>query len=125
MSLVAEALPAPRSRPMTPATAGGIDVRLHRRWRIGGVLVLAVLNVLDLVTTYAFLDRGVPEGNPIADHLLQTGSAGWVKGALLLALGLAVLRRTPRLSSTCLLWLVNGVYLTVVVVNAMIVAAAG
>jgi hypothetical protein len=106
-----------RSATATPQTA---DERLHRAWRMAGVVVLMVLNALDLLTTYAFLDRGVEEANPIAERLLQTGTAGPLKAAILIALGWSVWRGKPKIASTCAIWLVNGVYVTVVLVNLLV-----
>ena len=97
--------------------------RVHAWWRRGGVILLAVLNVLDLVTTRMFMDRGVEEGNPIAKVLIEANLAGPAKFVLLAALGYLVWTRPPRIATTCLIWMVNGVYATVVAVNTWVVIA--
>lgn len=99
---------------------GAAALRVHHTWRRIGVVLLAVLNVLDLVTTYAFLDKGVPEGNPVAKHLIESGAAGPLKFALLAALGWLVWTRPPKIGTTCLIWMVNGVYACVVAVNTWV-----
>jgi hypothetical protein len=91
----------------------------HQRWRVAGVLVLVVLNALDLVTTDMFLDAGLAEGNPLADVLLQTGTAAPAKAALLLALAYLVWRRRPRIGTTCAMWAVVGIYFAVVSINTI------
>lgn len=96
-----------------------------RELRAIGVALLIVLNVADIVTTAAFLDAGAAEGNPLADALITSGWIGWIKAALLLALGLRVLRGRPRLATTCMLWFVVGVYTTVVTLNLVAVRALG
>ena len=95
--------------------------QVHAWWRRGGVILLAVLNVLDLVTTRMFMDRGVAEGNPIAKVLIEANLAGPAKFVLLAALGYLVWTRPPRIATTCLIWMVNGVYATVVAVNTWVV----
>jgi hypothetical protein len=43
-----------------------------------------------------------------------------LKAAILIALGWSVWRGKPKIASTCAIWLVNGVYVTVVLVNLLV-----
>jgi hypothetical protein len=98
-----------RSRVVQPA-------ELRRAGLIALGLLLA-LNVTDLVLTRLLLDRGGVELNPLADRLLASNSALWVKVALVAALAVYVVRQAPRLIVLCFMWLVVGIYVLVVVVN--------
>lgn len=99
--------------------------RRHRSARLIGVALLVILNVADLVSTDAFLDAGVEEGNPVGAFLLSRGWAGWAKGALLLVLGWRVAKSPPRVGTTCALWFVCGVYAMAVLFNLMVLRAVG
>lgn len=99
--------------------------RQHRRARLIGVVLLVLLNVADLVSTDAFLDAGVEEGNPVGAFLLSRGWAGWAKATLLLILGWRVTQSPPRIGTTCALWFVVGVYAMAVTFNVMVLQAIG
>ena len=92
------------------------EAELQRAGLIALGLLLA-LNVTDLVLTRLLLDRGGVELNPLADHLLASNSALWVKVALVAVLAVYVIRQAPRLIVLCFMWLVVGIYVLVVVVN--------
>ena len=115
---------APAQASTTPATPL-LDDETHRLVRVIALSALIVLNLLDIVTTSAFLQAGVPEGNPIAAAGIEAGWIGVAKAGLLLALGVRILNVKPRLSSTCALWFVTGVYAAVVAVNVAALHAAG
>lgn len=93
------------------------EAERHRLARVIGLALLIVLNALDIISTQMFLERGLQEGNPLADALIQDGSIGWVKSFLLLVLGIRVLNARPRLATTCALWFVTGIYAAVVSIN--------
>lgn len=99
--------------------------RRHRQSRLGALGLLVVLNVADLITTRAFLAAGAIEANPLGAFLIDRGWVGWVKGLLLLGLGIKVLRSPARVGTTSMLWFVVGVYATVVTVNLMALRALG
>jgi len=99
--------------------------RRHRNARLIGVALLVVLNVADLVSTDAFLDAGVEEGNPVGAFLLSRGWAGWAKAILLLVLGWRVAKSPPRVGTTCALWFVAGVYTMAVLFNVLVLRAIG
>ena len=100
------------------------EAERHRLARVIGLALLIVLNLVDLISTGMFLERGLEEGNPVACALIQDGSIGWVKSGLLLLLGVRVLASRPRLATTCALWFVTGLYAAVVAVNLSALAAA-
>lgn len=94
-----------------------------RRARWAAVVLLALLNAADLLTTRAFLAAGVPEANPIAAALITTGWLGFVKAGVILGLGLRVLHGRPTLPTTCALYVVVGIYAAVVAVNLLTLGA--
>jgi hypothetical protein len=84
---------------------------------------LILLNIADLVTTHAVLDRGGSESNPLMQHIVDTAAHAWVlKGACLGVVALLVLRsRLPqRVSLT--LGVVNLWYALVVAWNVGVLA---
>jgi hypothetical protein len=95
-----------------------------RHFRLVGLVALVVLNVADLVTTRAFLAAGADEANPLGRMLLGRGVMPYAKGAILLALGWSVARARPKVSTTCAIWFVVGVYTTAIVVNFTVLAQA-
>jgi hypothetical protein len=100
-------------------SAPGEAVRPAELRRAGLIALglLLALNVTDLVLTRLLLDRGGVELNPLADRLLASNSALWVKVALVAALAVYVVRQEPRLTVLCFMWLVVGIYVLVVVIN--------
>ena len=114
-------------KPAAPASVPGLDLdeERHRAIRVAALALLIVLNMLDIVTTSAFLRAGVPEGNPIASLGIEAGWIGFAKAGLLLALGIRVLDGRPRLASTCAMWFVVGVYAMAICVNLAALHAAG
>jgi hypothetical protein len=103
--------------------AAAKELRIHGWWRKGGVILLAILNALDLITTRMFMDKGVEEGNPIAAQLLEANMAGPVKFGMLAALAYLVWTKPPRIATTCVIWMVCGIYAAVVAVNTWIVVS--
>jgi hypothetical protein len=101
-------------------TALVVDIDRIRRYRIGALVALVVLNVIDLVMTRRFLADHAGDANPLARLMVGQGLMPWAKGGLLLALGSVVLRSKPKISSTCAMWFVVGVYCTALSVNAMV-----
>lgn len=99
------------------SAAPAIESAEIRRAGLTAVLLLALLNVADVVLTELLLHRGAVELNPIAEPFLRSESMLWVKLAIVALLGLDFLFRRPRLTTFCLLWLVTGYYLCVVVLN--------
>lgn len=99
--------------------------RRHRRARLAGIALLVVLNVLDLVTTKAFLDAGLSEGNVVGALFIESGTIAYVKGLLLLALAWRVVKAPPRVGTSCALWFVVGVYTAVVTVNTLALRSLG
>lgn len=93
-----------------------------RRSYITGVIVVLVLNILDVVSTYAALDVGASELNPIADWLIDTNLLLPVKLAvcgtvLLIALKLHEKHFVRRMASS--MWWLAGVYSIIVFLNTL------
>src|SRR5262245_13249758 len=104
--------PAPRLQPRTVPRLDAWE-RCHAllAWLIG-------LNIADLVTTRAVLDRGGSESNPLMQGIVDTAAHAWLlKAACLIVVALLVLRsRSPqRVSLT--LGVVNIWYALVVAWN--------
>jgi hypothetical protein len=99
--------------------------RRHRQARMAGVVLLVFLNVLDLVTTQRFLDAGLSEGNVVGALFIESGTIGYVKGFLLLALAWRVVKAPPRVGTSCALWFVVGVYAAVVTINTLALRSLG
>jgi hypothetical protein len=93
------------------------DAAELRRAAFAGLVLLVLFNVADVVLTEMLLRRGGLELNPVADYLLSSRLALVVKLIIVGALFVDVWRRGIRVITLCLLWLVVGVYFTVVVVN--------
>jgi hypothetical protein len=91
-----------------------------------GLVVLAALLGADLLVRDALLHRHAGELNPLGRALVGVGGAGLLKVALIAGLMAVVLRqRVTQLRMVCAVWTVAGVYVTVVVVNAYTLRAAG
>jgi hypothetical protein len=99
---------------------------LRRTAALVGLVVLAALLAADLVVMDAVLTRYGGDLNPLGKALVGAGGAASVKLTLIAALMAFVLRqRVMRLRLVCAVWTVAGVYVTVVVVNAYTLRAAG
>lgn len=97
--------------------------RTIKRFTVVGVVLLAVLNAADAVTTKLILAKvpvGAQEANPIAQLLLSGRRLLFVKLAIVALLGMAVLRDRPRLGLLIGVSVVVGFYATAVVSNVLI-----
>jgi len=82
---------------------------------------IAVLNLLDIVTTNAVLSRtGAVESNPLAGALLAGGKVGLIKAAALFVLIVRLPRRRPTVTYHAVLWFVAGFYFLTVVSNLLV-----
>jgi len=98
-------------------------LRRVRQLTVVGVLVLALLNGADAVTTRLLLlhaPAGAIEANPLAGVLLAGGALLYVKLAIVAALGVAALRDRPRLGLLIATWLVGGLYTAAVLSNILL-----
>lgn len=98
------------------------------RLRTVGAVALAALNVLDLLTTRAALQRGAGEANPLAGFLLEGGWLDVTKIGMSVALLVIVTRttgRVPSLVSVSAVWLATAVYAVVVAWNFTQLVALG
>jgi len=94
-----------------------------RHAAIAALLVLVVLNIADILTTNAFLAKGVKEGNPLMRHLVGNWKAVFVKAVLLLALWRSFAARRPTMARLCAVWGAVGFYASSIMVNLMILAS--
>lgn len=100
-----------------------LEVRI-KRFSVVGVVLLALLNAADAVTTKLLLQH-VPAGsaheaNPLAGLFLGGQDLLMVKLAIVALLGMAVLRDRPRLGLLIGVSVVTGFYLTAVLSNLLI-----
>ena len=99
---------------------------LKRTAALVGLVVLAMLLATDLLVMDAVLARYADDLNPLGKALVGAGDAIAVKLTLIAGLMAFVLRqRVTHLRLVCAVWTVAGVYMTVVVVNAYTLRAAG
>ncbi len=97
-----------------------------QRSRLIAVVIIAVLNIFDLITTYVAIAHGAHEGNPIVAWMIASRFVVVAKVTLCATLIIgAVLatrrRRRVTLASLCTAWAVVGVYSMVVVINSLTV----
>jgi uncharacterized membrane protein len=86
------------------------------------VAAIAVLNLLDLVTTHAVLSHpGAIEGNPLSALLLTNGVVGVLKAVILVALVFRIYRgRRMSIGFHATLWFVAGFYALTVLSNVLL-----
>jgi len=112
-----------------PSAPGAVAVAERRaatrRAALGGLVVLLVLNVVDVILTSRFLAAGVAEGNPLMAPVVERSwLAMATKVAVLGALGWRLLTRKVPIGVLCGVWTVVGVYAAVAYVNWMVLQAA-
>ena len=93
-----------------------------QRARFVAVVVISVLNVFDLLTTYAAIAVGAHEGNPLVSWAIGSPFVAVAKVLVCgtLILGAVVASRTRRvvtLPALCAAWAVVGIYSLVVLLN--------
>ena len=99
----------------------------HISLRVASALALAalaVLQLLDIITTRAMLADGAIESNPLASFLLSAGHIEMVKAGLVVVLALRLIRRRPTIAFTAALWFGAGFYFLTVVSNLLILNRA-
>lgn len=95
-----------------------------QRARYVAVIVIAVLNMFDIITTYVAISMGAHEGNPIVAWMISSRFIIFAKiltcGALIFgAIVASQRRRRVTLPGLCIAWAVVGVYSLVVVLNTV------
>ena len=100
--------------PPEPNEAASAELR---RAGLTAIVLLAMLNVADVVITRLLLARDGVELNPVADRLLASNLALVTKLGIVAALAIHFVRNGPRLSTVALMWLVTGIYVCVVVLG--------
>ncbi len=103
----------------------GIERRdATQRARYVAVIVIAVLNILDIITTYIAISMGAHEGNPIVAWMISSRFIIFAKiltcgGLIFGALLASQRRRRVTLPGLCIAWAVVGVYSLVVLLNTL------
>lgn len=95
-----------------------------QRARYLAVIVIAVLNIFDIITTYVAISLGAHEGNPIVAWMISSRLIIFAKilvcSALIFGALLANQRsRRVTLPGLCIAWAVVGVYSVVVLLNTL------
>jgi uncharacterized membrane protein len=95
-----------------------------QRARYVAVVMIVVLNLLDLITTYVAIGLGAHEGNPIVARMISSHLVIVAKvlvcGALIIGAHLANSRHSRvTLPGLCVAWAVVGLYLLTVVLNSL------
>ncbi|MDR7419358.1 MAG: DUF5658 family protein [Armatimonadota bacterium] len=106
-----------------PEPTRSSSVSSSELWRLFSGL--AVLQVLDLITTYEFLVDGAHEGNVFLRELILTPAVPVLKAFALVFLAILVIRsvdhgRPPRRRLRAAMWFILAVYVLIVVNNALI-----
>ncbi len=109
------------------AATGSVERRdAIQRSRFVAVVLIAVLNMFDLITTYVAIAQGAHEGNPIVAWMISSRAVvlakilicGWLIVSVVVAKNQ---RRRVTLAGLCTAWAVVGVYSLVVVINTLTV----
>jgi Domain of unknown function (DUF5658) len=95
-----------------------------QRARYIAVVVIAVLNIFDIITTYVAISMGAHEGNPLVAWMISSKFIIFAKiltcgGLIFGALLASQRRRRVTLPGLCIAWAVVGVYSLVVVLNTL------
>ena len=95
-----------------------------RRAALIALGLLLVLNVVDVILTSRFMEKGVAEGNPIMAPIVESSAlAMGLKVAVLGVLGWRFLTRKVPIGVLCAAWGVVGIYATVAYVNVLVLRA--
>jgi hypothetical protein len=106
----------------SPRAEMALDRTRVRQLTLAAFVVLAALNVADVLTTRMVLAHHVAsEANPLAGALLGNGTILWVKLFCVLALALSTLKRSrPRVGMLLGAWVAVGLYAAAVLSNVLI-----
>ena len=112
----------------TPRAAAGLAEIERRdatqRARYIAVLMIAVLNVFDIITTYVAISLGAHEANPLVAWMISSRFIIFAKiltcgGLIFGAILASQRRRRVTLPGLCIAWAVVGVYALVVLLNTL------
>jgi hypothetical protein len=93
-------------------------MKRRRRAVIVGLGLLAMLQLADVLLTWALLANNGAELNPVGRALIGSGGAIVLKFAIVAGLLVLVLARPfVRLRFVCAVWAVTGIYVAVVALN--------
>lgn len=91
-----------------------------RKLTVVAIVLIALLNGADVLTTRLVIARSGVEANPLAGVLLSNGALLWVKLIIVALAALVAVRIAPRLGVLLMAWFVAGVYATAVLSNVLI-----
>lgn len=90
------------------------------RW--AGLIMLALLQIADLVTTKLAIHGGAIEANPISRALIAHGAINGAKFGALALLALSIAKSRPRVITAVAIWFVAGVYSMIVFSNLLVLS---
>jgi hypothetical protein len=96
-----------------------------RSLTITAIVLIAVFNGADVVTTHFVLAHKGVEVNPLSSALLSNNSLLWVKLTLVGLAAVLALRLRPTIGLLLASWFVAGAYATAVLSNALILRLTG
>ena len=117
----------PLEQPGVAVDTGSVERRdAIQRSRLVAVVLIATLNMFDLITTYVAISQGAHEANPIVAWMISSRAVvvakilicGWLIVSVVVAKNR---RRRVTLAGLCTAWAVVGVYSLVVVINTLTV----
>lgn len=125
-----QSLPAEMRHMLWQANSDGHDGGRARKVRDGGrwlpelLVLFAVLNIGDIVSTFIGLAGGMREGNPLMSMLLEHygfGALIFYKALVIVAVtaGIYLLRAFHTSIATITIWICNALVLGVVVMNVV------
>jgi|GEM_PF-4785071 len=91
----------------------------ERSWPVVALVLLALLNVADVVSTRLVIGKGATERNPVAAWFLHLGGLGLAKATAVMAVAVLASRCGRARWVKPALWMVTGVYVTIVSVNVV------
>ena len=89
------------------------------------IVLIAIFNGADVVTTHFVLAHKGVEVNPLSSVLLSNNALLWVKLTLVGLAALLALRLRPTIGLLVVSWFVAGAYATAVLSNALILRLTG
>jgi len=117
--------------PHTPDRGEGALAGRLRRSGVFAVAALAVLNIIDVISTTIALSLSgrdgirLVEGNPLARLLIPNGRVEVIKVVVITALVLNTVRKPVTVGIHAALWVVVGIYAATIVNNLAAIATIG
>jgi Domain of unknown function (DUF5658) len=97
----------------------GLTLRDMKRWMLRGAVILLAIQVIDLISTFILLSRGLAEMNPIAAPLLDSHWIIPVKFAIAGYFAWQAWTKEATAERVALIWWITGIYTIVVSLNLL------